>query len=259
MRCPGWERGQRPQRHRLRAPIAREAESISGLPREQTGFSDRRPPVHCAGLLFPRALLPPPSVTPGTASMPRSLLCSARLRVSVVSGLSTSIQSSLDRGARLRPSTVPVTRPVALGSDRQPIDPASWTSCRARRCRASEPPARTRRRGCRPATCGPPRCGSPGCPLRPRARCRLRSRRRNPTARATSLPAIVLSFPKTMMSSPLRTTRFTLTRLAFASSRRIPTNTFPETALPSTTLRWSPYWSATRIPTYRCRRPGCAG
>src|SRR5437773_4021979 len=57
--------------------------------------------THWSGLPLPCALLPPPSFTPTTASMPRSPLLTARFRVSVVELLSMSKPSSPDPFATL--------------------------------------------------------------------------------------------------------------------------------------------------------------
>jgi hypothetical protein len=64
--------------------------------------------AHCIGLPLPRALFAPPSVMPGTASIPRSRLRVAVLAVRVVAGLSTSMPSSVFPFARLRVSTFSV-------------------------------------------------------------------------------------------------------------------------------------------------------
>src|SRR5215204_121776 len=62
--------------------------------------------VHWRRSPLPLALLPPPSITPRTASMPRSSFRTARLRVSFVLRLSTPKPSSPASRARLRSSRV---------------------------------------------------------------------------------------------------------------------------------------------------------
>jgi hypothetical protein len=62
--------------------------------------------VHWAGFPFAAARFPPPSVTPATASMPRSPFRDARFRVTVVATLSTSMPSSRASTAMFRASNV---------------------------------------------------------------------------------------------------------------------------------------------------------
>ena len=73
--------------------------------------------THWRGSPFPLARLPPPSITPNTASMPRASLPTARFLTSFVELLSTSKPSSPDRLARL-PCEEAV---VVLASDLEPI------------------------------------------------------------------------------------------------------------------------------------------
>src|SRR5215218_2207469 len=62
--------------------------------------------VHWRGSPLPLALFPPPSLTPRTASMPRSVLRTARFRLSFVVGLLASRPSSPAPLATLRRSRV---------------------------------------------------------------------------------------------------------------------------------------------------------
>ena len=73
-------------------------------------------PVHCEGLPLPLARLPPPSLTPTTASIPRSPLSSAWFAVTVAEALSRSIPSSAFRCALFLATTVP----VELGDTKSP-------------------------------------------------------------------------------------------------------------------------------------------
>ena len=68
--------------------------------------------THWHGSPFPLARFPPPSLTPSTASMPRSSLPTARFLTSFVELLSTSKPSSPDRFARFEAKRTPTVHPA---------------------------------------------------------------------------------------------------------------------------------------------------
>ena len=108
------------------------------------------------------AWLPPPSVTPAAASMPRSPLRFALFRVSVVAGLSTSMPSSSAPKAPLRSTRLP----VAVASTRIPSSPVRSTSLSRTTLSSAVPVASGSNRpsrGCRSTRRRRRRCLGTGC------------------------------------------------------------------------------------------------
>src|SRR6266571_5354959 len=81
-----------PQDQRHRPLSARDQAGLSAVP-ALPGVQVQSTPTHCAELPFPLALLPPPSITPVTASIPRLPLSSAVFLAIVAEMASTRMPS----------------------------------------------------------------------------------------------------------------------------------------------------------------------